>query len=58
MREQEVVGGEILERVEAVARFLWEHGERNWSAALAVKALRFAPGLANVLARTTRIADL
>lgn len=38
-----------------VARFLWERGETPWSAALAVKALQFAPGIANWFAQATRI---
>jgi flavin-dependent dehydrogenase len=41
----------------AVARFLWERGERRWSADLAVRALRLAPGLAGFFAHATRIAD-
>lgn len=41
----------------ALARFLWERGERPWSAVLAVRALGFAPGLADRLARATRIGE-
>jgi flavin-dependent dehydrogenase len=39
----------------SVARFLWERGEQPWSAALAVRALQIAPGIANWFARATRI---
>jgi flavin-dependent dehydrogenase len=41
----------------ATARFLWGRGERRWSAALAVAALRVAPGLAGFFAQATRIKD-
>jgi menaquinone-9 beta-reductase len=41
----------------AAAKMLWEQGERRWPAALAVRALRFAPGLARLAARMTRIGD-
>lgn len=41
----------------AVARFLWERGEDPPSAALALRMLRVAPGLATFLARLTRIGD-
>jgi flavin-dependent dehydrogenase len=41
----------------AVARFLWERGEQPWSATFAVKALQFAPNLANLFAQATRIED-
>ncbi|MDB5702521.1 MAG: FAD-binding monooxygenase [Sphingomonadales bacterium] len=44
-----------VKRPIAVARFLWERGERPWSAELAVQAVRFAPGIADLLARATRI---
>jgi flavin-dependent dehydrogenase len=39
----------------SVARFLWERGEKRWSAALAVRALQLAPGIANYFAQATRI---
>jgi len=40
-----------------VARLLWERGEVNWSAALAVRAIAAAPVLAGLMARMTRIGD-
>lgn len=41
----------------ALAKWLWERGERPWSAALATHALAFAPFAARALARATRIGD-
>ncbi len=41
----------------ATAKFLWEQGERPKMSAFAVSVLRFAPGLAGLAARWTRIGD-
>jgi menaquinone-9 beta-reductase len=40
-----------------VAKWLWERGETPWSASLAARLLPHAPGLAQLLARATRIGD-
>ena len=41
----------------AIAKWLWERGETPWSAALAARALIFAPFVAKSFARATRIGD-
>ena len=40
-----------------VAKWLWERGETPWTAALATRALTFAPFIAKSFARATRIGD-
>ena len=42
----------------AVARTLWERAEQPWSARLGIGVVNLLPGLANLLARATRIAPL
>ena len=41
----------------AIAKWLWERGETPWSAALATRALTFAPFIAKSFATATRIGD-
>ena len=41
----------------AIAKWLWERGETPWSAALATRALTFAPFVAKSFATATRIGD-
>ena len=41
----------------AIAKWLWERGETPWSAALAARALTFAPFIAKSFATATRIGD-
>jgi menaquinone-9 beta-reductase len=41
----------------AIAKWLWERGETEWSAALATRALALAPFIAKSFARATRIGD-
>jgi menaquinone-9 beta-reductase len=41
----------------ALAKWLWERGETPWSAALATRALAFAPFAARMFAQATRIGD-
>ena len=40
-----------------VAKWLWERGETEWSAALATRTLALAPFIAKYFARATRIGD-
>ena len=40
-----------------IATWLWHRSEVPWSAALATRALRIAPGMARALAQATRIGD-
>lgn len=41
----------------AVAKWLWERGETPWSATFAARVLPYAPQLAQLFARATRIGD-
>lgn len=41
----------------AVAKWLWERGETPWSATFAARMLLYAPKLAQLFARATRIGD-